>query len=199
LTVDVQAAAIIQSGGQKTLAVGGNGSTDPALQNDKIRITKGSIIVEFLDGNGTVTDRYVFDESEVDGGIVVYGFGGDDEIIVDSSISQPVTLDGGDGNDTLQGGSGPNMLIGGDGSDTLIGGSGTVSASHVYTAAGVYTVRLTVTDSDGDMSASTFQYLVVYDPNAGFVTGGGWIDSPGGAYIADPTLAGKASFGFVAK
>ncbi len=78
-------------------------------------------------------------------------------------------------------------------------GSGTVSDSHVYTAAGVYTARLTVSDSDGDMSTSTFQYFVVYDPNAGFVTGGGWIDSPAGAYVADPTLTGKAGFGFVAK
>jgi hypothetical protein len=32
-----------------------------------------------------------------------------------------------------------------------------------------------------------------------FVTGGGWINSPPGAYIADPTLEGKANFGFVSK
>jgi hypothetical protein len=42
-------------------------------------------------------------------------------------------------------------------------------------------------------------YVVVYDPNGGFVTGGGWINSPLGAYRADPTLAGKATFGFVSK
>jgi hypothetical protein len=41
--------------------------------------------------------------------------------------------------------------------------------------------------------------LAVYDPDGGFVTGGGWIDSPAGAYAADPTLTGKADFGFVAK
>lgn len=41
--------------------------------------------------------------------------------------------------------------------------------------------------------------VVWYDPNAGFVTGGGWIDSPAGAYTADPSLTGKANFGFVAK
>ncbi|MCC6491142.1 MAG: hypothetical protein IT364_26880, partial [Candidatus Hydrogenedentes bacterium] len=39
----------------------------------------------------------------------------------------------------------------------------------------------------------------VYDPTAGFVTGGGWSWSPLGAYAADPTLEGKANFGFVAK
>ena len=41
--------------------------------------------------------------------------------------------------------------------------------------------------------------MVVYDPSGGFVTGGGWIDSPAGAYAADPALTGKATFGFVAK
>ena len=41
--------------------------------------------------------------------------------------------------------------------------------------------------------------VVVYDPPAGFVTGGGWIDSPAGAYTADPSLTGKANFGFVSK
>ena len=40
---------------------------------------------------------------------------------------------------------------------------------------------------------------VVYDPSAGFVTGGGWIDSPAGSYAADTSLSGKATFGFVAK
>jgi hypothetical protein len=41
--------------------------------------------------------------------------------------------------------------------------------------------------------------VVVYDPSSGFVTGGGWIDSPLGAYAPDPSLTGKANFGFVAK
>ncbi|HEY4649868.1 MAG TPA: T9SS type A sorting domain-containing protein, partial [Pontibacter sp.] len=38
-----------------------------------------------------------------------------------------------------------------------------------------------------------------FDPNGGFVTGGGWIDSPPGAYVANPLLVGKANFGFNAK
>jgi hypothetical protein len=42
-------------------------------------------------------------------------------------------------------------------------------------------------------------FLAVYDPTAGFVTGGGWINSPAGAYQADLTLTGKATFGFVSK
>ena len=44
-----------------------------------------------------------------------------------------------------------------------------------------------------------FQYVVVYNPEDGFVTGGGWIDSPAGSYVPDPSLSGKANFGFVSK
>lgn len=77
--------------------------------------------------------------------------------------------------------------------------AGTCSASRTYAAPGVYTVTMTVTDDDGDSDTAIFQYVVVYDPDAGFITGGGWIDSPAGAYAADPSLTGKATFGFVSK
>jgi hypothetical protein len=40
---------------------------------------------------------------------------------------------------------------------------------------------------------------VVFDPDGGFVTGGGWINSPWGAFPAAPELTGKATFGFNAK
>lgn len=79
-------------------------------------------------------------------------------------------------------------------------GSGSVNDSHSYSAPGVYTVKLTTTDNDGDASnEAIYQFVVVYDPSAGFVTGGGWIDSPAGAYAADTSLSGKATFGFVSK
>lgn len=38
----------------------------------------------------------------------------------------------------------------------------------------------------------------MYDPNGGFVTGGGWINSPEGALFGS-SLTGKATFGFVSK
>ncbi len=78
-------------------------------------------------------------------------------------------------------------------------GSGAVSGSHSYAAAGIYTVKVTVADDDGDSGVAVFSYVVVYDPSAGFVTGGGWIDSPVGAYTPEPSLTGRANFGFVAK
>ena len=74
----------------------------------------------------------------------------------------------------------------------------TVSGSHTYNVAGIYTVTLTVSD-EAASDTEVFMYVVVYDPSAGFVTGGGWIMSPAGAYAADPTMTGKANFGFVSK
>ncbi len=76
-------------------------------------------------------------------------------------------------------------------------GSGTATANHTYTSAGVYTLTLTVTDDEGASGTCAFQFVVIFDPAAGFVTGGGWIDSPPGAYTLDPTATGKATFGFV--
>lgn len=78
-------------------------------------------------------------------------------------------------------------------------GSGSTAGSHAYAEPGVYTVKLTVRDDDGGFAVATFQYVVVYDPSAGFVSGGGWIDSPAGAYVPDPNLTGKANFGFVSR
>src|SRR5204863_4620252 len=87
-----------------------------------------------------------------------------------------------------------------DGSTTVVtGNSGAASAVHKYAAAGVYSVTVTVTAVDGAQGSATFEYVVIYDPSGGFVTGGGWITSPAGAYVTDPTLTGKANFGFVSK
>src|SRR5205085_233214 len=84
---------------------------------------------------------------------------------------------------------------------TVTGGSGSGAATgtHVYTAAGVYTITLTVTDQYGATGQSVYEFVVVFDPGAGFVTGGGWINSPAGAYAGDPTLTGRANFGFVSR
>jgi hypothetical protein len=71
--------------------------------------------------------------------------------------------------------------------------------THTYTIPGVNSVSVTLTDACGLTATYIYDYIVVYDPNAGFVTGGGWIMSPVGAYIPDKTLTGKANFGFVSK
>jgi uncharacterized repeat protein (TIGR01451 family) len=81
------------------------------------------------------------------------------------------------------------------------GDGGTAASAmpnHTYTAAGIYDTCLTVNDGTED-SEMVCTIAVVYDPSAGFVSGSGWIDSPAGAYLLDPSLAGRARFGFVSK
>jgi hypothetical protein len=81
-------------------------------------------------------------------------------------------------------------------------GDGIISSntSHIYSAAGVYRIQATVADDDGGISnQGVYEFVVIYDPSAGFVTGGGWIISPAGALVANPSLSGKATFGFVSK
>ncbi|TMQ71547.1 MAG: DUF5011 domain-containing protein, partial [Candidatus Eisenbacteria bacterium] len=80
----------------------------------------------------------------------------------------------------------------------------TVSLTRTFTTAGVYAVSLSVTDQCGGVGTASevgglMAMVVLYDPSGGFVTGGGWIDSPAGAFRADTTLTGKANFGFVSK
>ena len=78
-------------------------------------------------------------------------------------------------------------------------GSGSCIGSHIYTAAGVYEPMVTVTDNFTAWDTDSFQYVVVYDIGAGFVTGGGWIDSKEGYYVENTSMTGKANFGFVSK
>lgn len=76
----------------------------------------------------------------------------------------------------------------------------TVTGTHKYTETGVYTVTLELEDKAGASDSMDYQYVVVFDPYGGFVTGGGWIDSPPGAHVVNPDdPGGKANFGFVAK
>lgn len=82
--------------------------------------------------------------------------------------------------------------------------NGTVSATYNFATVGVYAVKLTVADSCGGLGVADqvdglAAMVVIYDPNGGFVTGGGWFNSPAGAYTINPSLTGRANFGFVSK
>ncbi|AMM52483.1 hypothetical protein TH61_16620 [Rufibacter sp. DG15C] len=77
---------------------------------------------------------------------------------------------------------------------TTINGSTTVP-----TNTGVYTLTLQYKNAIGEVKTSPEAYLAVYDPAGGFVTGGGWINSPEGALVSSPGTVGKANFGFVSK
>ena len=77
--------------------------------------------------------------------------------------------------------------------------SGTVTGKHSYTEPGVYRVTITLTDRYGACASDSWKYVVVYEPDCGTVSGSGFIMSPLGAYLPDPTIEGKASFGLTAK
>jgi len=76
-----------------------------------------------------------------------------------------------------------------------------VNTGVLQTSPGIYVASLSCTGTvDGQiLSDSASMYLVVYDPTQGHVTGGGWLNSPLGAYAMDATLTGKANFAFNAK
>ena len=84
-------------------------------------------------------------------------------------------------------------------SQTLTVGARSTQRSHNYAQPGVYSVTVTVADTDGGSISDTFEYIVIYDPEGGFVTGGGTIYSPAGAYKPSPASEGRANFGFVSK
>ena len=91
-------------------------------------------------------------------------------------------------------------------SGTVNEGASTVDASYSFTTPGVYLVTLTVADQCGHSATANVvdpdglpAMVVVYDPNGGSVTGGGWFDSPAGALVANPSLIGRANFGFTSR
>ena len=89
-----------------------------------------------------------------------------------------------------------------DGTTTTVAapaGQQQISLPHAYAGPGVYGVVVTLTDGNGYRASAKFNYVVIYDPAAGYVTGGGWINSPAGAYRFSPGLTGKATFGFTSQ
>lgn len=89
----------------------------------------------------------------------------------------------------------------GDGSGFIKGtfDDQTISWDYQYPSPGVYELIVRLTDWNQTSVEEKYQYIVIYDPEGGFVTGGGWINSPPGAYLLNPLLEGKANFGFVSK
>jgi hypothetical protein len=95
--------------------------------------------------------------------------------------------------------------------------AGSCTGSYKYSTDGVYTVNVSLTDDDGNgvyggngggngpaAPPFVYQYAVVYNPKAGFVTGGGWINSPSNACTGflsscTSTTVGRANFGFVSQ
>jgi hypothetical protein len=74
-----------------------------------------------------------------------------------------------------------------------------VSGSYIFDAPGIYDVSLTIVDICGESATLGLEDIVVYDPDAGFTLGAGWIESPAGAYIPDPGYEGSGHYVFSAR
>jgi len=74
-----------------------------------------------------------------------------------------------------------------------------MTGSHLYSTPGVYPIEALITNVCGVTAKITHEYLVVYNPSGGFVTGAGWFHSLPGAYLLDLNASGRANFGFVSK
>jgi YVTN family beta-propeller protein len=80
--------------------------------------------------------------------------------------------------------------------------SGPLTASGLlppFSQAGVYMVCVHATDAQENVGVNACIPLPVYDPSAGFVTGGGSVASPAGADLVNTGALGKANFGFVSR
>ena len=75
----------------------------------------------------------------------------------------------------------------------------TFKVSHKYKHTGLYSVSVRLEDGCGAETTHVYNYIIVYDEDGGFVTGGGWFNSPAGAYLDKPHASGKAHFNFVTK
>ena len=187
---DTLSSPVVDPSNRTVVASHDFGLTDPATGTITVTLTDddgGTTIVEIVNGNvapvvGPVTGPT--DPVAVDTVVTISA----DFADFDATGGYTATIDWGDSSTTA-------------GAVTFDGATrtGIASGGHTYTAAGVYTVTVTVTDGGEASGSDVFEFVVVYDPDAGFVTGGGWIASPAGAYHPDPTLTGKANFGFVSR
>jgi hypothetical protein len=96
------------------LAVGGS------LANDQIMFRPGSHAGEIEVSLGGVSQG-AFAPT---GRLIVYGQDGDDDIQIAASITIPIWVFGGAGDDRIRGGAGDDLLEGGLGDDLLVGGGG---------------------------------------------------------------------------
>jgi hypothetical protein len=95
--------------------------------------------------------------------------------VVDPGVNDAVTC-------TIDVGNGPQV-------GTL---SGNVCSGNVtFPLAGIYTITVVATDKDGASGQAAVQLIV---HGVGKLTGGGWINSPAGAYPAQPALTNKVTF-----
>jgi hypothetical protein len=130
-TLTVEGPGATQVGGTLYL-VGGN--TDDQINLRPFGTSNtGSTGIQ-LDANlaGIDIDHQVFGTTTPITSIVISGFGGNDNIVLDPRLTIPVTVVEGDGNDNIALGNASNSVIAGDGNDNIFadGGNNTITAGN---------------------------------------------------------------------
>ena len=78
-----------------------------------------------------------------------------------------------------------------------------LSAEHYYTTQDAFQISVVVDYEDQFTQISNLDFIVVSDTSAGFVSGGGWFNSPPGAYTpgdsSDEDVIDEVHFSFVSK
>jgi hypothetical protein len=79
--------------------------------------------------------------------------------------------------------------------------NGRSTGSYKFNTAGVYKLQMNITDQNGVTSYANTNgdleaIVVIYDPNGGYTYGGGWYPSQAGSLMSNPSVSGKASYGF---
>jgi SdrD B-like domain/RTX calcium-binding nonapeptide repeat (4 copies) len=140
ITVAASAKGINYDFGEKLTALGSGYSA--GFQVDTTDSSKAAIVVNGTSGTDVITVSYSTSTSKYSislngtsiatlgnkdasnrpvARLIVNGGNGNDDIMVDSSVTVMTELNGGAGHDRLVGGGGYNILVGGNGNDTLIG------------------------------------------------------------------------------
>lgn len=177
----------------------GDGLNDIAVgagHDDDGGNNRGAVWVLFLDGfdeEGPVTSNVAVSPNpvEVNTPIVLSAIV-DDTTKAGSNIASAVY--------TIDGGAPVGMVAGDNVFDEV--SENVTAVIPAFTEAGVHQICVSGTDEPGNVGTEDCAFLAVYDPDNGFVTGGGWIDSPVDAChltITCEGLTGKAQFGFVSK
>ncbi len=115
LTLTVTSTASAEVVGTTLYVYGTNGCDDIGIWED----CRGLEVVAV--GQGYLYEKVVTVPIST---IVVYGYGGNDLIVIDDNVTARAFLFAGNGNDWLQAGGGPSVLVGGSGNDVLVGGCG---------------------------------------------------------------------------
>lgn len=112
-TVDQGAAeALVDQTGTTITLYGTEGDDAYELDANDLSLGVDGVVIEYA---GLLTGATM---------LSAYLYGGDDYFQADASLTLGVSVEGGEGNDTLQGGSGADSLKGQDGEDALFGGDG---------------------------------------------------------------------------